>query len=265
MRNKYIHEVKYHIFRRWPYFLCFFAVVFLCACRETEGIGHWQKEYSVTDVLICTLKGCVPYNSGTKEAFFVPVFYFLIGFMYIIFIVYGCGREKNYEKIIFVKYHSRENWWTYKTLWNITCALCFTAITWAAVAAATYVTGGGGMKLHENVWKFMEAEGCRGTLSQVYFYCLILRFAVLAAFGEIVLCLQMMMAEYFAVIVPIAILVISAYDNVFCLGYYLMTLRSGIFVQDGVTTFSGIFQSAVIFTGTYLLGRFLVKRKDIII
>lgn len=265
MKSKYIYEVRYHIFHRFPYFLCFFVVVFFSACREAEELLYWQPKNSVTDVLVCTLKGCRPYSLEENKAFSVPGFFFLMEFMYVVFLSYGGSRERTqYGKTILVKYNSREVWWNYKTLWNITCAFCFTFCTFAAVALAAYFTGGKGFVLHENVWKYIEADGCWGNTEQIYAYCLILRFAILSAFGQALLCLQKLMPELLAMLLPIAVLVISAYGKVPCPGIYLMILRSSLFVENGVTISFGVIWAAVIFAGSYILGRLFIRKKDIL-
>ena len=265
MKSKYIYEVRYHIFRRFPYFLCFFAVVFLAACRESEELLYWQPRNSVIDVLVCTLKGCRPYNPEGNKGFSVPGFFFLMEFMYVVFLSYGSSREKTqYEKTILVRYNSRENWWNYKTLWNITCAFCFTVCTFLAAALAAYLTRGKGFMLHENVWRYIEADGCWGNTVQIYAYCLILRFFMLSAFGQALLCLQELMPKLLAMLFPIVVLVLSAYGNIPCPGVYLMILRSSLFVENGVTLSSGIICAAMIFAGGYIFGGLFMRKKDIL-
>lgn len=245
--------------------IIYFIYVIICAENARSQLLLWENEISFPDVFLTVVCGEKPFDPLRSGEFKFPYVQFLLEMLPVCFMAYSVYHDwKRYGKVWVPRFQSRRKWWMYETGKCVRYSLVFTMLLWAGVLAVTFAHGGSMLPLHEEALRCMDMQKTsKLSMAEMIWYGAGLRFMVYASVCEVMLLMQLKIQDVLSILFPMLLMVGAAcFENSLLVSEILFSCRWKMFAEHGIDGGTSFVLCAMLFVGAFLLGRFLINRKE---
>lgn len=254
-RSKKYHDLIYFIKKnKWRIFFGIFFQIFMANSVLQEMVLEHKTTYQAA--WFYSLKGQLEFKALQTNKFMIPILWFVFE-AYILYLVCDYFKENcsgiGTQRLL--RMNSRRKWFTKLTV-SCVYMITFYYICYALILKGTMLF------FHLSNTSFIEGN-------QPFIKTVIATY-VLPVLATVTIFLiqntvSMITNEFIALLVSVAILILSSYwKNIFLIGNYTMLLRSLIYNQHGISPYIGISVCMIVSILALFLGLWKVQHVNLI-
>lgn len=260
-----LYDIKQGILKRWYVYLIIsviFGMLIWKAVKTLELIGI---EVTFMNILVQIFKGCLEYSEMNKDIK-IPVEY--IGIIISSALIHGWYVRDEFSKrgtLVILRMRNMSHWWRAKCVWGIFSTFVITGILIISVLIATILFGDGAFGVTEAVNMNMEMPLDSLKNSDIMLYTMGNMFITILTLTQLQIFVQICISPVAAMIINIAVMIISAFDFAwYLLGNNIMLLRSCLTREDGLVFEYGLILCLVLNVIIYFAGKWYAHRKELL-
>lgn len=264
---------KLGIAKRWFALLfspiVIFAMTYGCS-NLIKNLIHYDYMFSngtILDYFLYDMQGMCVYHFNPKEAFMIPMYWFVfqIGISY--FIAYYSQKDLvDNGRALYVASKDRRAWWNSKCIWCVCSVLIYFIVTALSIAGTAMAFGAECSLQMTPEFAFVELHSNLEYVSfgEVIFIAVIVPFIVTAALCLLQLLFSFLLSPVVSFALMCAQYILAAYYTAWYLpGNFTMWMRSSYIDEEGLHPLSGCVIAVAIMAAVYVSGRQYFAKKDI--
>ncbi len=259
------YDFKHGILKRWYVYLIILAVFGMLTWKAVDTLELIGAEVTFMNILVLMFKGCLEFSEMNKEVK-IPVEY--IGIIISSALIHGWYVRDEFSKrgtLVILRMRNMSHWWRAKCVWGIFSTFVITGILIISVLIATILFGDGAFGVTEAVNMNMEMPLHSFNNSDIMLYTIGNMFITILTLTQIQIFVQMSISPVVAMIINIAVMIISAFDFAwYLLGNNIMLLRSCLTREDGLVFTDGLILCMVLNIVIYIAGKWYAHRKELL-
>lgn len=262
------YDVRQGILKKWYYYLFFTGLLLFFIVQSYMRLRITIYAPSCVDVLLYLFRGIPEYipDPNDIKLLQMPMEYLIMAAaMWLFTASYARKEWEERGKVQIIRYKNKNSWWFSKCVWSMVSMvllhLCIFGAAWIVAACG----GNAGLHCSEGIELAFDEGFLLTTSRKEIAGFLLVAVAMMIAFSQLQLVLQMVLFPVAALAIPLAVWIISVYQfRSWLPGNYLLFYRTTLFLEDGVHWGYGLLLAGIVWLISVVGGLWLVNRKDIL-